>query len=84
MMVSRKNFSRNAFNNRSDHLTDIENAPDLPSLAIEKLSLRQRLKRAKKEMEDAPEVLSLAIEYMSLHQQLKRVKREIKKFSKEK
>lgn len=82
--MSCKDFSRNAFNNRSDHLTDIEDASDLPSLAIEKLSLRQQLETVKERMGDAPEVLSLVIEYMNLHHQLERVEREIENFSKNK
>jgi len=61
MIVSRKDSFRNAFNNSSDHLADIEDAPDLPSLEIEKLSLFQQLERVKKEMKDAPDVLSLAV-----------------------
>ena len=61
MMVSRKDSFSNALNNRSDHPTNIEDAPDLPSLEIEKLSLFQQLEWVEKEMEKAPNVLSLAV-----------------------
>jgi hypothetical protein len=82
MMVSRKDSFRNAFNNRSDHPTDIEDVSNLPSLGIEKLSLSQQLKRVEKEMRDAPGMLSLAVECINLLQRLEGVKREIKKLSK--
>jgi hypothetical protein len=39
MIISRKDFFRNTLNNRLDNFTDIEDAPDLPLLEIEKLSL---------------------------------------------
>jgi hypothetical protein len=80
MMVSRKDSFKNAFNNRSDHLTDIEDAPDLPS---EKLGLSQRLKRVEEEMKKAPDVLSLAVERMNLLQRLEGVEREIQELSKD-
>ena len=81
-MVSRKDSFRNALNNRSDHPTDIEDAPDLPSLEIEKLSLFQRLGWVEKEMEKATDVLSLAVERTNLLQRIKEAKKETKKISK--
>jgi hypothetical protein len=80
MMVSRKDSFRNAFNNRSDHPTDIEDAPDLPSLEFEKLSLSQQLERVEKKMKNAPDVLSLAVNRMNLLQRLEGVKKEIKDY----
>ena len=81
-MVSRKDSFRNALNNRSDNFTDIEDAPDLPSLEIEKLSLFQQLEWVEKEIEKAPDVLSLAVECANLLQRIKGVEKEIKKLSK--
>jgi len=81
-MVSCKDSFRNAFNNRSDHLTDIEDAPDLPSLGIEQLSLSQQLESVEEKMKDAPDVLSLAVERNNLLQRLKTVKEEIENLSK--
>ena len=78
--MSRKDSFRNAFNNRLGHPTVIEEAPDLPSLEIEKQSLSQQLKRVEKEMKDVPDVLSLAVERMSLLQRLEGVEEEIKTF----
>jgi hypothetical protein len=83
MMVSRKDSFRNAFNNRSDHSTDIEDAPDLLSLGIEKLSLSQQLERVEDEMKNAPGVLSLAVERMNLLRRLEGVEKEIKELSKD-
>jgi hypothetical protein len=76
MMVSRKDSFRNAFNNRSDHPTDIEDAPDLPSLRIEKLSLSQQLERVGEEMK------ALAAKRMNILQRLEGVEKEIGKLSK--
>ena len=75
-MVSRKDSFRNMFNNRSDHPTDIEDAPDLPSLGIEKLSLSQQLERVEEEMK------GLAVKRMNLLQRLEGVEKEIKILSK--
>jgi hypothetical protein len=83
MIVSRKDSFRNAFNNRSDHLTDIEDASNLPSLGIEKLSLSQQLERVEEKMKNAPDVLSLTIKRMNLLQRLEGVEKEVKKLSKD-
>jgi hypothetical protein len=82
MMVSRKDSFRNAFNNRSDHPTPIEDAPDLPSFGIEKQRLSQQLERVEEEMKNASDVLSLAVERMNLLQRLEGVEEEIKILSK--
>jgi hypothetical protein len=83
MMVGRKDSFRNAFNNRSGHPADIEDAPDSPSLGIEKRSLSQQLERVEEEMKNAPDVLSLAVERMNLLQRLEGVEKEIGELSKD-
>jgi hypothetical protein len=52
MMVSRKDSFENTFNNRSDHPTDIEDAPDVLSLAVERMNLLQRLEGVEKENQE--------------------------------
>ena len=69
--MSRKNFSKNAFNDHLDSTTDIEDAPDLPSL---RQSFYQQLEMVKKGMKDAPDLPSLKL---SLCRLLEMVKEEM-------
>jgi hypothetical protein len=50
-MVSRNNFSKNAFNSCGGHITEIEDEPDLASIALDTKDLIQRLGKVQKDLE---------------------------------